>query len=225
MREIAAMSILKGTSLTLPLRPSARGEAPWEILGVLPRQGDWTVAAYRNIEFEGPLVELNNGCLEVLPMPTWMHQTIMGLLWMRLRDHAIGGRRGLAVMPPFNFHTIADQYRHPDVMYLTPEHVGRFNDDHWNYADLVIEIASEGTSDRERDFVEKRAEYAAAGIPEYWIVDPAARTILVLSLDGAAYREAGTYAAGDVARSVVLAGFAVDVGRMFAEADPNPPPS
>lgn len=50
---------------------------------------------------------------------------------------------------------------------------------------LVMEVVSGGPQDRKRDLVIKRAEYAAAGIPEYWIVDPESRRITVLTLVGA----------------------------------------
>jgi Uma2 family endonuclease len=40
----------------------------------------------------------------------------------------------------------------------------------WLGADLVVEIVS--PDDVERDIVIKRADYAEAGIPEYWIVNP-----------------------------------------------------
>ena len=39
--------------------------------------------------------------------------------------------------------------------------------------------------------VEKRADYAEAGIPEYWIADPRDATINVLTLDGDSYVEHG----------------------------------
>ena len=214
---------MSDANLTRPSRPSRRGEAPWEILPMLPRQGSWSVDLYRSIEFRGPFVEFNDGYLEVLPMPDWMHQAIAFVLAKRLDRFEIGGATGRVVQPPFNLKTTDETYRHPDLMYLAPASAGRFRQDYWDYADLVVEVLSEGKKDRERDLVEKRAEYAAAGIPEYWIVDPVARTILVLSLDGTAYREAGTYGEADVARSVALPGFAVDVGRLFVEAQPTPP--
>lgn len=65
------------------------------------------------------------------------------------------------------------------------------------------------STDRQHDLVTKRAEYARAGIPEYWIVDPQERRITVLSLDGDAYREHGSWGPGQTADSSSLPGFAV----------------
>jgi Uma2 family endonuclease len=86
-------------------------------------------------------------------------------------------------------------------------------------ADLCMEILSGGAEDRRRDLEEKRAEYAAAGIPEYWIVDPEQTRITVLTLDGADYRLHGEFKPGDTATSVLLPGFEVDVRECFAAAD------
>lgn len=57
---------------------------------------------------------------------------------------------------------------------------------------LVVEVVSSNDTDpksRERDYKEKRAEYAARQIPEYWIVDPIATVVLVLTLAGEQYCE------------------------------------
>ena len=88
---------------------------------------------------------------------------------------------------------------------------------YWVGADLVIEIVS--PDDRGRDTVRKRREYAQAGIPEYWLVDPAARTITVLVLAGNQYHEHGTFVTGSQATSPLLPGFLVDVSTLFAEAE------
>ena len=67
----------------------------------------------------------------------------------------------------------------------------------------------------DRDLVEKRADYAEAGIPEYWIADPRDETIRVLSLRGSAYVEHGVYRRGDTAASALLAGFGAEVSAVF----------
>jgi Uma2 family endonuclease len=53
---------------------------------------------------------------------------------------------------------------------------------------LVVEIVSPGS--RTNDRVTKRATYAAAGIPAYWIVDPDGGVITCLMLEGDHYRVA-----------------------------------
>ena len=67
----------------------------------------------------------------------------------------------------------------------------------------------------ERDLIDKRGDYAEAGVPEYWIVNPQTDTITVLCLRGDAYEEAGAYRRGESAPSVLLAGFSVDVAAVF----------
>ena len=55
---------------------------------------------------------------------------------------------------------------------------------------LVIEVVSSSDSDkksRDRDYIDKRNEYAARGIPEYWIVDPIEEIVLVLDLQNGEY--------------------------------------
>jgi len=74
---------------------------------------------------------------------------------------------------------------------------------------LVVEIVSPDHA--ERDTVMKRADYAAAGIPEYWIVNDAEGTIMVLRLEGSAYVAHGIFRRGDTATSALLPGFTVSV--------------
>lgn len=65
---------------------------------------------------------------------------------------------------------------------------------------ILIEVVSPGepgTENYDRDYVDKRAEYAARGIPEYWLIDPARSLLLVLTLSGGAY-QAVSYRGDDV---------------------------
>lgn len=47
--------------------------------------------------------------------------------------------------------------------------------------DWVLEVVSPGAENEARDYRYKRSEYAARGIAEYWIVDPAQAQVVVLS--------------------------------------------
>ena len=70
--------------------------------------------------------------------------------------------------------------------------------------------------DPQRDTVTKRREYAQAGIPEYWIVDPSDMSITVLTLRGQEYALHGEFVAGESATSVLLDRFTVEVSSVFS---------
>lgn len=67
----------------------------------------------------------------------------------------------------------------------------------------------------ERDTVGKVADYAEAGIPEYWIVNPLDQTITVLVLAEGAYTAHGIFGRGEHAVSLLLDGFSVAVDAVF----------
>ena len=79
-----------------------------------------------------------------------------------------------------------------------------------------MEVVSE--DDPDRDYVEKRMDYAKAGGREYWIVDPRLRMITLLVLTGKAYGERGVFRDGEQVASAVLAGLVVPVTPVFDSA-------
>ena len=78
--------------------------------------------------------------------------------------------------------------------------------------DLVVEILS---TDRSRDLVRKRHIYAAAGVQEYWIVDPRYDTVLPLQLHGDRYVERLALGVGDVLTTPLLPGLAIPLADLF----------
>ncbi|WP_083862915.1 Uma2 family endonuclease [Calothrix sp. PCC 7507] len=55
--------------------------------------------------------------------------------------------------------------------------------------ELIIEVASPGKTNEERDYRFKRSEYAARAVPEYWVINPEARNIIVYRLIAGFYEE------------------------------------
>ena len=202
---------------------SRRGEPTWEIARSWPHQGEWTEEDYLAVrdKLDG-LVELSNGCLEFLPMTVPLHQDIVKWLLYRLDEYVTSRKLGHVYPAPLTVRLWRGQFREPDLVFLRPERIvdRRRRPDG---ADLAIEVVSPGDDTRERDLATKRSEYAAASIPEYWIVDPETRTIHVLTLDdvepGGAYRVHGEFKSGATATSVLLDGFAVSVDEVFAAGD------
>ena len=66
---------------------------------------------------------------------------------------------------------------------------------------LVVEVVSDST--RSTDYRAKRVEYNILNIPEYWLVDPSAETVLLFQLVDELY-EAHPYRAGETIASQVL---------------------
>lgn len=201
---------------------SVVGEPAWEIAQLFPLQGQWSEADYLALD-SNRLVELADGRIQVLPMPTLLHSFIAMHLVVALQEFlvrsSIGGR---AAMAPVPVRLFPGTYREPDVFYLNASRMKpmpKYPDG----AELVFEVVSEGVEDRNRDYVEKRHDYAKAGIPEYWIVDPQEKKITVLVLDGETYCEHGVFESGTVASSVRLAGFSVNVSDVWAAGEgPTP---
>ena len=81
-------------------------------------------------------------------------------------------------------------------------------------AELVAEVVS--PDDPGRDYVTKRNDYADAGVPEYWIIDRAAQSVLVLRLEDGRYVEHGRFGPGQTATSFRLPGFAVRTDDLLA---------
>ena len=84
---------------------------------------------------------------------------------------------------------------------------------YWSGADLVAEVVN--PDDPDRDYRRKRTDYAIAGIPEYWIVDPRRPEITVLTLGQDGYVGRSPFGRGDIATSSVLDGFSVAVSDVF----------
>jgi Uma2 family endonuclease len=92
---------------------------------------------------------------------------------------------------------------------------GRGQNRFWTGADLALQVMSEDKP--ERDLVDKRGDYAEAGVPEYWIVNPISETITALRLRDSTYEEAGVYRRGQAAVSV-CPDFSVEVAKIFDSA-------
>ena len=179
----------------------------------MPSQGYWSDEQYLWLtDHTRRLVEFTDGRVEELPMPTVLHQAII-LFLTRLLDTYLEPHGGFVLFAGLRVRIRSGKFREPDLAALRERSDPRNQDRFWLGADLVIEVVS--PDDPNRDLVEKRADYAEAGIPEYWIVDPRFDRVTVLTLIDGAYADHGTFSRGDTATSLLLDGFAVDVTALF----------
>jgi Uma2 family endonuclease len=199
-----------------PPRRSDEPELTWEIARLFPAQGDWSEEEYFALD-SNHFIEYADGYLEFLPTPTIFHQLILQFLFKKLESFVIGNELGIVVISGYKVRLRARKYREPDILFIKEAHRAAITKQYCVKADLVIEVVSE--KNRLHDIKEKRIEYAMAGIPEYWIVDPEKEviTVLVLKSRQKTYAEFGTFRKGERAASKLLGGFTVDVSEALTQ--------
>ena len=180
---------------------------------ILPPQGAWSDDAYLWLTDQSNRpIEFTDGHVEELPMPTDTHQAVLGFLYRLFCDY-LKPRGGVVMFSVLRLRIREGKFREPDLLMLRDRSDSRRRDRYWLGADLVVEVVSR--DDPDRDLIEKRADYAEGGIPEYWIADPRDETITVLALKDGAYVEYGVFGRGAMAASAMLEDFSADVSAVF----------
>ncbi|BBO36103.1 Uma2 family endonuclease [Lacipirellula parvula] len=193
------------------------GEPAWSIALLYPGQGYWDEQEYLDLALSSnQLIEYSDGFVEVLPMPTIEHQLIVRFLLDVFRLFVEPKDLGVVLFAPLPVWTRDRQYREPDLIYQSAENHAKSNRKYYKGADLVVEVVSDDAQSHARDYEQKLADYARAGIPEYWIVDPQAGTISVMTLAADKYETHGVFKASDEASSRLLDGLRVNVSDVFA---------
>ena len=151
-----------------------------------------------------------DGRISLLPMPSRRHQRTAAFLYDLLTAYfRARGDRAEVNFAGLRIRTTG-RFRDPDVTVLLDRDDPRAHDTHFDHVDLCVEVVS--PDDPPRDTVRKRREYAAAGVREYWIVDPrdAVRAVTVLTLEDGAYAGAPV-GEGGTAESALLPGLSFPV--------------
>ena len=203
-------------SINESLQNPKQGEPVWGITRLYPQQGGWSVEEYLALD-TNIRIEYVNGCLEFPPMPTEDHQWIAGILYRLLFREIAERGLGRVYMMGYRVQVPNGKFREPDVVCILARNQSRIGKQYTAAADLVVEVVS--PDDPARDLETKRAEYAAAGIAEYWIADPRDRTLTILTLDEQerAYHQAGRYTTSETAQSLLIDGFTVEVSQIFSD--------
>ncbi|HSN76849.1 MAG TPA: Uma2 family endonuclease [Anaerolineae bacterium] len=193
-------------------------EPAWDIAKIFPAQGTWAEEDYLLLP-GNRLVEYSHGVVEVLSMPSYAHQLVVALLFETLKAFVRRHGLGVVVFAPMRLKLWNGKYREPDLLFMLQRNRHRIHQQYWDGADLVMEVVS--PDDPMRDLETKRREYAQAGIPEYWLVNPIDETITVFTLpeNASIYAVHGVYDRRSVAESVLLPGLIVDVDACFAEGE------
>ena len=200
-------------------RSSEEFEPAWDVARLFPPQGSWSEEEYRDLP-GNRLIELDHGRVEVLEMPSELHQFLVLFLYEALVAYVRQRNLGWVVVAPMPVRLWEHKLREPDVLFMRREHAARRHGTYWIGADLVMEVMSPDDPKRDKDT--KREEYARAGIAEYWLVDVVEATVTVFCLrpDADQYAVHGVFRVGERAESPALVEFGIEVQELFAAGDP-----
>ena len=151
-------------------------------------------------------------------MPTSSHQRIVLYLLKQLEAFILPGKLGEVLRAPLRVKIRDGKFREPDLVFMLAANKSRIGEEFWSGADLVMEVFSSDPASRRRDLQQKPLDYAEAGIPEYWIVDPQEKKIIVLRLQDKKYVTLGEYGEVNTASSTLLPGFSVTVDSVLRAA-------
>lgn len=139
----------------------------------------------------------------------------LGYLLTSYQEHHPQGRALDLTVPEQTVAATVERRRADRVIWAGS---GRLPDPEVAVPTIVIEFVSKSRRDFVRDYQEKRAEYLAAGVREYWIIDRFRRIMTVhrRSPEGDAeqvVREGETY------QTELLPGFLLPLARILSRAD------
>jgi Uma2 family endonuclease len=176
------------TSVPLDILPVVTVAAP--LIG--PPQGRWTYADYAALPDDGNRYEIIAGVLYMTPAPGIGHQSVSARMVTFLVTHVEFAGLGRVFAAPVDVELTPDTVVQPDIVVVLSASLHRITPSRIIGApDLVVEILSPGTAGYDRR--EKQDAYARAGVGEYWIVDPGAQTVELLTLDQGRYRSHGVF--------------------------------
>lgn len=190
-------------SQTLVLEDLPGGAAVW------PVQGAWRYEDYLRLPDDGRRYEIIAGVLYVANAPTFDHQYTVFKLARYLGDFVEQHNWGTVIGAPFEVHlTETSRPVQPDLLFLNNEQLPAPGTQTFHGApSLIIEVISPSSIRLDRQT--KFDAYEAAGVAEYWLVDPKARSVEVYTLSRGEYALLGQYTGDEVITSRLLVGLAI----------------
>lgn len=119
---------------------------------------------------EGPLLELLHGEIYLVPSPNTLHQDISASIFVQIRNYLNINPVGRSFTAPYDVILSDEDAVIPDIIYVSNENSKIITAKNIRGSpDFIIEIVS---TNRKRDFIDKRDLYEKSGVKEYWVVDP-----------------------------------------------------
>lgn len=137
----------------------------------------WTEEEFysaRDAAPRGERWELVDGEVLVTPSPHWVHQRMVGRLYVLLEAYVRAQALGEAFLSPLDVKLEPGLVLQPDLLVVPAGELRRWSDIVRRLL-LAVEIISPSSARHDR--VTKRPRYQRNRVPEYWIVDNVSQTI------------------------------------------------
>ncbi|MCS6969296.1 MAG: Uma2 family endonuclease, partial [Bernardetiaceae bacterium] len=160
----------------------------------LAQKKQWTYSQLLEVLDEDISCELIDSQIYLMPSPSFEHQKIVREI-VRLMLNSMQ-LKGEVIFAPFDVVLSESKVVQPDIFYITVEKTSQIEKKCFRGApDLVVEVVSD--TSLQRDYFTKRELYERFGVTEYWIVDPAHKSVTLLELKEGKYELKAALSAQD----------------------------
>ncbi len=175
-----------------------------------------TAHDYRELPESGPRYQLIEGELHMAPAPNRFHQDILGRLYYAITHYLQTHKTGRVYIAPFDVYFTDISVFQPDLCYFSEQRYSYLVDEGAHGApELVAEILSPQTA--KFDLGVKKEVYARTGVREYWIIDPATKTVKIYDLGANRETPRTTLPADATLSTSLLPGLTIDLAALFAD--------
>jgi Uma2 family endonuclease len=181
---------------------------------IIDRSKRWTVEDYLQIE-EEVKCEILDGELIMTPAPLIAHQRTVGLLYQKLVSFVNHHQIGELFFAPVDVYFDKENIYQPDLVFVSAPRVSIIQEKGIMEApDLIVEVISPSNSYIDR--YSKKAKYEQFGVKEYWIVDPANKTLEIFAMTASPLYELFLFLAmGGTVKSTLFAGLDFELSGIF----------
>ena len=160
--------------------------------------------------------ELLDGDLTMVPAPNLRHQKVQFRLGRELGNFIVEHALGEFFYAPCDVVLSDTDVVQPDLLFVSREreHLLSGGENVRGAPDLVVEILSPATADRDRGY--KRQLYGRHGVTEYWLVDPTAETVSIHRRRACVLTVTHTFGREQTLRSPLLAGLELHLHDVFS---------
>ncbi len=150
----------------------------------------------------------------MVPSPKTYHQRVSRRLEVKLSLYTQENDLGEVFDAPFDVVLSEETVLQPDILFVSKERSHIITEDNIQGApDLVIEILSQATEERDRTW--KKSLYAKHGVGEYWLADLKDKTVEVLQLGEGGYQRFEVFGEDQTLKSPIIKGLQITLSEVF----------